>query len=101
MMIKVKINYDGNLIKSFKISGHAGYDVHGKDIVCAAVSSIVITSLNMALKLDDKSVEVIDKEGLINARVLKQNDTVNVVFENMVEMLKELEKDYEKNIKII
>lgn len=100
-MIKVKMSYEGNLITGFKVTGHAGYDVRGKDIVCAAVSSVVITSLNMALKLDENAVKVINKEGLIDAQVLKQDEVINKIFENMKEMLQELERDYEKNIKIL
>lgn len=100
-MIKVKINYDGNFVKDFKISGHANYDEYGKDIVCASVSSVVITSINMALSLDETSVKASDKSGLIEARVLKQDEVINKVFVNMVNMLKELEKDYGKNIKIL
>ncbi len=100
-MIKVKINYDGNVIKSFKVSGHANHDEYGKDIVCASVSSIVITSINLALKLDKESVVATDKPGLIETSILKQDDVINKVFVNMVDMLKELEKDYSKNIKIL
>ena len=44
-MIKVKISK-----KSIEISGHAKYAAHGKDIVCAAVSSITITTVNAILK---------------------------------------------------
>lgn len=100
-MIKVRISYEGNLITGFKVTGHAGYDVRGKDIVCAAVSSVVITSLNMALKLNQNAVKVVSKEGLIDAQVLKQDEVINKIFENMKEMLQELERDYEKNIKIL
>ena len=100
-MIKVKVNYEGDIIKGFVISGHANYEEHGKDIVCAAVSSVVITSVNMALKLDEKSLSVTDKTGLIKVKVLNQNDVINKVFINMLDMLKELKKDYGKNIKII
>lgn len=100
-MIKVKINYKDNFVNCFKISGHANYDEYGKDIVCASVSSIVITSINMALSLDETSVKASDKSGLIEASVLKQDEIINKVFVNMVNMLEELEKDYSKNIKII
>lgn len=100
-MIKIKIHYEDNFIKGFKVSGHANYDDYGKDIVCAAVSSIVITSVNLALKLDEPSVKTINKEGLIETDVLKQDEVINKVFTNMVDMLEELEKDYSKNIKII
>ena len=36
-MIKINVNYDDNYVSKFKVSGHAGYDVSGKDIVCASV----------------------------------------------------------------
>ncbi len=100
-MIKVKINYKDDFIKSFKVTGHANYDDYGKDIVCAAVSSIVITSINMVLKLYENSVKVIDKSGRIEVDVLKQSEVINKVFVNMVDMLKELENDYNENIKIL
>ena len=100
-MIKVKINYDGDYIKSFKVTGHANYDEYGKDIVCSSVSSIVITSVNMALKLDENSVNAKSSEGLIEAQILIMDENINKVFANMIEMLKELEKDYKENIKIL
>ncbi len=100
-MIKIKINYDNDAIKGFKISGHANYDDYGKDIVCASVSSIVITSINMALLLDEHSLKADDEPGFIQVVILKRNEVIDKVFINMVNMLEELEKDYVKNIKII
>ena len=100
-MIKIKINYDNDFIKDFKISGHALYDEHGKDIVCASVSSIAITSINLALKLNDKSLDVVQKEGLIDAKVLVKDEIINKILLNMKDMLEELSKDYERYVKII
>jgi uncharacterized protein YsxB (DUF464 family) len=40
-MIKAVINRNSSgLIESFTLSGHADFDVHGKDIVCAGASAI-------------------------------------------------------------
>ena len=100
-MIKIKVSYDGDYIKDFKVTGHANYDEYGKDIVCSSVSSIVITSINMALKLRDNSVDANSSEGLIDAKVLVKDETVNKVFTNMIDMLEELQKDYKENIKIL
>lgn len=100
-MIKIKINYDDSFIKDFKVSGHALYDEYGKDIVCASVSSIVITSVNLVLKLNDKALKVKQEEGLIDVKVLIKDDTINKVFSNMKDMLEELSKDYKKHVKII
>ncbi len=99
-MIKIDVLYDGNFIKNFKVKGHANYEEYGKDIVCASVSSIVIVSSNLALKYNDKAIKFTQKEGLIDVDVLVFNDIINTVFINMIESLKELEKDYKRNIKI-
>ena len=86
-MIKINVNYDDNYVSKFKVSGHAGYDVSGKDIVCASVSSLVISSINLALRLNEK--------------VLVHDKVINEVFLNMINMLEELQKSYKNNIKFI
>lgn len=100
-MIKVKVNYEDDYIKYFKITGHSGYDVKGKDIVCSSVSSIVISSINLCLSFDKDSINYIDKDGLIEVHVNKTDDVINKVLINMIDMLKELESNYRENIKFI
>ena len=46
-MISVIINKNrNNEYVSFSCKGHAGFDSHGKDVVCAAVSMLVINTIN-------------------------------------------------------
>lgn len=54
--------------KGFNISGHAEYDVKGKDIICAAVSALVINTINSIEKLTDDELRIRTKEktGLID-----------------------------------
>ena len=99
-MIKVKIESKDNFIESFTISGHADYEEYGKDIVCASVSSIAISSINLAIRIDKTSINVVNNDGLLDVKILKHDEIINKVFINMVEMLKELEESYSKNIKI-
>ena len=93
-MIKVIIKND-----SITISGHANYDVYGKDIVCAAVSATVITTVNGILSIDESSIEVIEN-GKVEIKILKDNDLVNKLINNMINLLTELQKDYKDNIDI-
>ena len=82
------------------INGHAMFDDYGKDIVCAAVSSIVITSINGILRLNDKAIKYkISDEGM-SLDILSESRETNLLILNMVSLLKELEKKYNKNIKI-
>ena len=96
-MLSVKYNKVNNVIESVSLKGHAQYDVIGKDIVCAAASSIYITSINAILSFDDSAIEYTDN--LI--KNIKKDNITNVLLENMISMLKELEKEYNKNIKIV
>ena len=93
-MIKVVIKND-----SITISGHANYDEYGKDIVCAAVSATVITTVNGILSIDETSIEVNDT-AKIEIKILKDNDVVNKLINNMINLLTELQKDYKDNIDI-
>lgn len=95
-MIKVEI--ENNKIE---IKGHAYYDDYGKDIVCASVSSIVITTINAIIEFDPESIYYEDLNNRILIKKLKDDDITNKLINNMVELLEELEKSYKDNIKII
>ena len=76
------------------------YDDFGKDIVCAAVSSIVTTTINGILILNENSlVYEIKENGLIIDDIHSENETQKLI-ENMINLLKELEENYPKNIKV-
>lgn len=49
-MINVLIKKKQNHIINLKITGHAGSDVYGKDLVCAGVSTAGVGVLNMLSK---------------------------------------------------
>ena len=56
-MIKVDLTKD----KLITISGHSGYEERGKDIVCASVSSIVITTINAIIEIDRENAISLEK----------------------------------------
>ena len=95
-MIKVVYNND---FKNLKITGHAGYADQGKDIVCASASSIILSSINLAIEFNSnvKYTDDLNKIEVIN----NTNDSnVTKVFSNMIACLEELERQYPDNIKI-
>lgn len=96
-MIKVDLSKD-NLIT---ISGHSGYEERGKDIVCASVSSIVITTINAIIEINNDAIDYSDLDDKIIIRVLKEDEIVNKLINNMILLLEQLEKDYKEYIKII
>ena len=98
-MIKISIKEENKRIKKVEIKGHALYDDYGKDIVCAAVSSIVITTVNAILSIDKDAIKYDEKVFLIE--VLKDDEVVDKLLVNMINMLKELSEEYPKNIKFL
>lgn len=95
-MIKVKV-----LKKSISISGHANYDDYGKDIVCASVSSIVMCSVEAISSFDINAVDIKQDNDKLTILINKYDDITITLIKNMVRCLKELEKEYPKNVKII
>lgn len=98
-MIKVNVKKNNDNINELVIKGHAGYDVHGKDIVCAAVSSMAITTVNNIIALED-SIYYEENSGLLKIRVEKDTDINQKLLNNLIRMLSELENQYPKNIEI-
>jgi len=99
-MVCVSIEKKEELIQNITISGHAEYDEKGKDIVCASVSSIVITTINGLLTLDSESLEYVDQDGYIKIILKKHSEVIDILIQNMINLLMELEIDYKKYIKI-
>lgn len=98
-MIKVRIlktkDIDGVII-----SGHANYDVIGKDIVCSSVSSIVITTVNGIHLIDNEYLSIIEEKDKLTLTINKENDTCMKLIKNMLSLLSELEEQYPKNLSV-
>ncbi len=99
-MIKVNCVVSNGLIERLSIKGHADYDTLGKDIVCAAVSSIVTTTINNIISLEENTIKYDTKEGNVCITVLRNSDVTNKLLNVLIDMLKELATDYPQNIKI-
>ena len=93
-MIKVSIKE-----KQITIKGHANYDELGKDIVCASVSSMVITTVNAILRIDNEAIKYSDNKG-VTIDIIKDDEIVNKLINNLIDLLEELSKQYPKYIEI-
>lgn len=66
-MIRVYKNNDKVIIK-----GHANYADYGKDIVCASVSSIVITTVNGILEIDREAITYVEEKDILTIEIIKK-----------------------------
>lgn len=97
--VTVKRQTGQRTVQEVSISGHAHYDDYGKDIVCAAVSSVSINIINAAEALLNIPLETEERDGTILCRVpelreAKKNEHVQLLMETLVYSLKSIAEEY-------
>ncbi len=99
-MINATFLYENGDLKEIKVSGHANYKAHGKDIVCAAVSTSILVTANAIehLKLNH-NVDLTIDEGYFKMRLKNDHDIVLGLMQNLEYTLLDLEKQYPKYMK--
>ncbi len=98
-MIKVRIKKENNIISIIECHGHAKYADYGHDIVCASFSTMIITTINAILEIDESAISYTDSNDLKIVNIKKDNIT-NSLLNNLVNMIYELKTNYDKNIDI-
>ena len=94
-MIKIKVGEN-----NISILGHANYDNYGKDIVCSAVSSVVMCSVEAIASFDQTAINVKQIKDKLDIIINKKDEITIKLINNMLRCLKEIEKQYPKNIQI-
>ena len=97
---------NGNFVK-LKATGHTGYAEHGKDILCASISSILgslALGLKQVLKLNP-TIKSNDADGSMLIELPKKMDLANftqsnLLFEVAEKSLLDLQSGYSKFIKM-
>ena len=92
-MIKVVVKKD-----LIEIKGHSNYDTLGKDIVCSAVSSIVTTTINGIISIDEDAISYEYQNDTMTIVIRKSDEITVKLINNMIDLLKSLSKNYPKNI---
>lgn len=105
-MTVVKIfRKNGNII-GYRANGHSSYSEHGTDIVCSAISTALqlpILSLQEILKVEVKLN--INEDGFLEVDLSSLDkivlEKIDLLLETMVLFIRELSKQYPKNIKLV
>jgi len=104
-MLKVNVFRDEkNNIYSYRAFGHCGFDELGKDVVCAAASTLLQVSILGLNHYSSIEPEVKIAERLLECTISKNiyvNRDIQAILETMVVGLKEIEKNYSKNIEVV
>ena len=107
-MIKVDVFRKNNSIYKFTVSGHAGFAEEGSDIVCSAVSILVINTINaIETFTGEKAKAAADDEngGFIDycfadTKTGIANHDAQLLLETMVMGLRDIENEYNRYIKV-
>lgn len=95
--VLIKKTDDG--YKGFTCTGHAGYAESGSDIVCSAVSVLVINTINAMEAFANERMEVIagEEDGVIDVTFVNPvNEKTKLLMDTMVLGLESIEKQYRK-----
>ncbi|MEG2322338.1 MAG: ribosomal-processing cysteine protease Prp [Bacilli bacterium] len=98
-MIVVTLKKENDVVNEITIIGHAEYEDTGKDIVCASVSSIVLTTVNAIMRINRDAIDYIENDG-VWIKILKSTVVTDKLIDNLIDLLLELEKQYSKYIEI-
>ena len=98
-MIKVLIKYEGNKFDSLEVKGHANSAPYGQDLVCAAVSAIIVGGVNNLENV--KSLDIKINEGYTSIKRIKDiSEHDEIVLQTIVCGLKTIEESYSQFISI-
>ncbi|MGN6713552.1 hypothetical protein SAMN02745136_00186 [Anaerocolumna jejuensis DSM 15929] len=72
-MITLSVYKDADgKITGFRSTGHAGFAESGQDIVCAAVSALVINTVNSIETFTSDTFDLKEEEGMIDFRIVSK-----------------------------
>jgi uncharacterized protein YsxB (DUF464 family) len=57
-MTEITELYRDNELIGFRVEGHAGYSIPGRDIVCAAISALTINTINSIGELSNAEIVI-------------------------------------------
>ena len=100
-MIKAEFYKKDGIITGYKIGGHAFFDVAGKDIVCAAVSSLSTAISNQVQLTDEPGNQSDDGEIFIEVQNIAESEWNNALLAAFLNGLLDIEDGYPNNLKVV
>ena len=99
-MIHINANRKDGKIVYLSVKGHASYATEGKDIVCSAISAIVVGGINALTNPKDFNLKV--EKGDVEVSVkAKASEHDYEVLEIVLIQLKSVEETSSKYVKVI
>lgn len=90
--------------KSFTCMGHSGFAASGADIVCAAISMLIINTINSLEKLagEDMEMDTNEETGFINCVFVNElSEKGRLLIDSMILGLSSVEQQYGKKYLVL
>ena len=103
-MIRAEIYKSKNQFRGFRVTGHAGYAESGHDIVCAAVSALVINTWNSVEAFTDDTFKgtANEEKGYFLFELAEPcSDEAKLLMRSLELGLRDIQKDNRRNISFI
>lgn len=102
-MIRVQAVKEHGQYKRFTIEGHAGYADPGEDIVCAAVSALVINAINSIEKFTEDAYTCDCQDGVIKRWEFSGeiSERAALLMDSLMLGLSEVQKSYGEDYLVV
>lgn len=100
-MVTFSVFIDAGSITGFELKGHANTAEHGKDIVCAAVSSAAYLTVNTLTEEFGIAAQCEVSDGYMRLSVTGDSPSVQPMLKGLVSHIREISCDYPHNLKVI
>ncbi|MDQ0188326.1 ribosomal-processing cysteine protease Prp [Alicyclobacillus cycloheptanicus] len=101
-MIRVQVDEHAGQVTAFQVTGHAGYGSAGSDVVCAAVSALVLNAINSCEKLLGVELEAQDDGHLLQCQVRPQAhaEEVQLLIRSMLFGIEQTKAKYPRYVEL-
>ncbi|MDO4274987.1 MAG: ribosomal-processing cysteine protease Prp [Eubacteriales bacterium] len=94
-MITITVKKRNGSYTEFVSKGHAGYAQEGQDIVCAAVSALIINTVNSLETFTQDEFQAEEKDGYVSFRFTKPvTERGKLLMDSLILGLTEIEHSY-------
>jgi len=105
IIVTITRNVKGKIIE-FEANGHADFAKAGEDIVCAAVSSLLQTTIKGLQEYVKINLDIRKEKGHLKVKIKEINQQsvqllADAILETLVLGLKAIEKEYKKYMKLV
>lgn len=98
-MTTVTFFYQNDLISGVEMKGHTGYAKAGKDIVCAAISTLAQSTLLGLIEVLKREVESKTGDGYLKY-TFEPNEQTEILMKTLLIGLKDIKIGYPKHLKL-